>query len=92
VVLRQQLVVSKKADEIGDRKYEISKNRYLIGKISITDLNLALQDKDIAKRNYVQSLEDFWTTYYEIRRLTLYDFEQNRPLLYELTPLADPRP
>ena len=80
-VLRQSLVVSKKADEIGDRKYEISKQRYLIGKISITDLNLALQDKDVAKRNYVQSLQDFWTAYYDIRRLTLYDFEENKSLI-----------
>lgn len=80
-VLRQRLVVSNKADEIGDRKYEITKNRYLIGKISITDLNLALQDKDLAKRNYLRSLQDFWTAYYEIRRLTLYNFEENRSLL-----------
>jgi outer membrane protein TolC len=79
-VLRQRLVVSKKADEIGERKYDISKNRYLIGKISITDLNLALQDKDRAKQDYVQSLRDFWTAYYQIRRLTLYDFEQNESL------------
>jgi outer membrane protein TolC len=80
-VLRQRLTVSKKADEIGYRKYEITKNRYLIGKISITDLNLALQDKDLAKRNYLRSLHDFWTAYYEIRRLTLYNFEENRSLL-----------
>lgn len=79
-VLRQRLEVSKKADEIGERKYNISKNRYLIGKISITDLNLALQDKDRAKGDYIAALRDFWTAYYEIRRLTLYDFEQNQSL------------
>ncbi len=79
-VLRQRLDVSKKADDIGERKYDISKNRYLIGKISITDLNLALQDKDQAKRDYIQALRDFWTAYYEIRRLTLYDFEETRSL------------
>ncbi len=79
-VLRQRLTVSKKADEIGERKYDISKNRYLIGKISITDLNLALQDKDRAKRDYIEALRDFWTAYYQIRRLTLYDFERNESL------------
>lgn len=79
-VLRQRLEVSRKADEIGDRKYNISKNRYLIGKISITDLNLALQDKDRAKSDYIAALRDFWTAYYEIRMLTLYDFEQNQSL------------
>ncbi|GJM29684.1 MAG: membrane protein [Cyclobacteriaceae bacterium] len=90
-VLRQRLTVSKKADEIGERKYEISKNRYLIGKISITDLNLALQDKDIAKRNYVQSLRDFWTAYYEIRRLCLYDFVLDMSLMNQAVDLTEPR-
>jgi outer membrane protein TolC len=85
-VLRQRLVVSKKADDIGERKYDISKNRYLIGKISITDLNLALQDKDQAKRDYVQALRDFWIAYYDIRRLTLYDFEQDQSLYSVGTP------
>jgi len=80
-VLRQQKEVSSKADDIGQRKYNITKNRYLIGKISITDLNLALQDKDIAKRNHIQSLRDFWITYYTIRQLTLFDFELNRSLI-----------
>ena len=80
-VLRQQQEVTEKADDIGQRKYEISKNRYLIGKISITDLNLALQDKDLARRNHIQSLRDFWTTYYRIRMLTLYDFELGQSLM-----------
>ena len=84
-VLRQRLEVSRKADEIGERKYEISKNRYLIGRISITDLNLALQDKDRAKGDYIEALRDFWTAYYEIRRLTLYDFEQNTTLFFDGT-------
>ena len=90
-VLRQRLEVSRKADEIGERKYDISKNRYLIGKISITDLNLALQDKDVAKRNYIQSLQDFWTAYYQMRRLTLYDFVADQSLLHLGTEMAEPR-
>lgn len=90
-VLRQRLRVSRKADEIGERKYDISKNRYLIGKISITDLNLALQDKDVAKRNFIQSLQDFWTSYYQMRRLTLYDFVIDQSLLNLGTDLPEPR-
>ena len=73
---------SQKADEIADKRYEIAKNRYLIGKISITDLNLALRDKDDAKEAYINSLRSFWSSYYSIRFLTLYDFENN-VTLYE---------
>lgn len=76
-MLREQVVISQKADEIADKRYEISKNRYLIGKISITDLNLALRDKDAAKEAYIGSLRSFWAAYYNLRYLTLYDFEKN---------------
>lgn len=76
-MLREQVVIAQKADEIADKRYEIAKNRYLIGKISITDLNLALRDKDDAKRAYIESLRSFWAAYYNLRYLTLYDFEKN---------------
>jgi outer membrane protein TolC len=73
-MLREQILITEKADEISQNRYDISQNRYLIGKISITDLNIALQDKDLARRTYVSSLRNFWTAYYNLRMLTLYDF------------------
>lgn len=76
-MLKDQVVISQKADEIADKRYNIAKNRYLIGKISITDMNLALRDKDDAKRAYIASLRSFWQAYYNLRLLTLYDFEEN---------------
>jgi hypothetical protein len=53
----------------------------LIGKIDITNLNIALNEKDTAKRSYLEALKSFWTAYYDLRRLTLYDFAGKR-LLY----------
>lgn len=85
-VLLSQLEITKKSDEIAQERYMVSQNRYLIGKIDITNLNLALKDKDEAKRAYVTALRAFWTAYYELRRLTLYDFSTDR-LLYN--PQAD---
>ncbi len=76
-MLKEQVAISQKADEIADKRYNIAKNRYLIGKISITDMNLALRDKDDAKRAYIASLRSFWSAYYNLRLLTLYDFEEN---------------
>lgn len=80
-VLMSQIEITKKSDEIAQERYVVSQNRYLIGKIDITNLNLALKDKDEAKRAYVNALRDFWKAYYELRRLTLYDFSAGR-LLY----------
>lgn len=79
-MLRDQVVISARADVVAQKRYDIAKNRYLIGKTSITDLNLALRDKDDAKRAYINSLHDFWSAYYNLRYLTLYDFEKSQPL------------
>ncbi len=79
-MLRNQVKVTEVADNIADRSYEIAKQRYLIGKISITDLNLALQEKDKARRQYIESLNNFWNAYFNLRRLTLYDFQTDLPL------------
>lgn len=79
-MLKNQILITQKADEISQRRYDISKNRYLIGKISITDLSLALTEKDQAKRTYISSLRSFWDAYYNLRRLTLYDFASNQGL------------
>ncbi|NBP68707.1 MAG: TolC family protein, partial [Cytophagia bacterium] len=80
-MLRLQIEITKKADEVAQERYKVAQNRYLIGKIDITNLNIALTEKDNAKRSYVQALKSFWTSYYELRRLTLYDFAAKQ-LLY----------
>lgn len=80
-MLREQVEIAQKADKISQRRYDIAKNRYLIGKISITDLSLALTEKDQARRDYMQSLGNYWEAYYNLRQLTLYDFERNMRLI-----------
>ena len=80
-VLRNQLRISKKSDEVAEERYQVAQNRYLTGKVGITDLNIALNEKDAAKRSYIKALRDFWVAYFDLRRLTLYDFA-NKKLLY----------
>jgi outer membrane protein TolC len=83
-MLREQVEARKKSDEIGLQAYQIAYQLYLIGKISITDLNQSLASKDQAKQQYIASLRDFWTAYYQLREKTLYDFETNTLLLRDL--------
>ncbi len=82
-IQKKLLASAAKADTIAQLRYEITKQRYLIGKISITDLNLAQSEKDGATQNYIRALRSFWNAYYTVRRLTLYDFEQDRKIRYE---------
>jgi hypothetical protein len=44
-------------------------------------MNIALTEKDQAKSRYIQSLLDFWTAYFNLRRLTLYDFEHGNQII-----------
>lgn len=79
-MLHLQITITKKSDEVALQRYKVAQNRYLIGKIDITNLNIALTEKDNAKRSYIQALKLFWTAYYDLRRLTLYDFEARKYL------------
>ncbi len=79
--LSVQVQLSAKSDTIAQRRFEVAKNRYLIGKIDLNDLFVAQNEKDGARRNYIQTLRDYWVAYYRLRRLTLFDFERNTPLL-----------
>jgi len=80
-MLRLQIEITKKSDQVAQERYNVAQNRYLIGKIDITNLNIALTEKDNAKRNYITALKSFWIAYYDLRRLTLFDFA-NKTLLY----------
>ncbi len=77
---RQQLELAKRAFEVADKRSTIAKNRYQIGKIDVTDLNIALNEYEIARRSYFQALWTLWTAHYEIRNLTLFDFLDKKPL------------
>ncbi|MEN8124752.1 MAG: TolC family protein [Bacteroidota bacterium] len=77
---RSFLATTEKAQIIASKRYEIAKKRYVLGKISITDLNLAQEEKDKSVVNYLNSLGNFWVDYYTLRRLTLYDFVNDKKI------------
>ena len=75
-----QVVIASKADTIANLRYEVTKQRFLIGKIDVLDLNVALEEKDVARRGYVQALRNYWDYYYDLRGLTLYDWHKDLKL------------
>jgi outer membrane protein TolC len=77
---RSQLLIAQKANDVGQRRYYITKQRYMLGKISITDLNIARVESDDAQRNYISVMQNAWGAYYRLRRITLYDFLKGEPL------------
>jgi len=75
-----QLVIAAKRDTIAQKRYDMTKQRFLIGKVDVLDLNVALSEKDDAKANYIAALRMYWSNYYTLRKVTLYDFVQESPL------------
>ena len=80
-LLRNQVQLALKAYEVAQKRNDMTRKRYLIGKISITDLNLAIKEQEESRVSYVNALQAFWLAYYELRLLTLYDFENDVPLV-----------
>jgi outer membrane protein TolC len=81
-LLKTQMETAKEADNVAENGYQIALKKFQNGEISITDLNIALSEREKAKRDYIASIEDYWESYYYIRILTLYDFEWDLKIDY----------
>jgi outer membrane protein TolC len=84
-----QVAIASKADTIADLRYEVTKQRFLIGKIDVLDLNVALEEKDVARRGYVEALRNYWNYYYDLRGLTLYDWQKDIKLTEDFDELLE---
>ncbi|MGM9760030.1 MAG: TolC family protein [Parabacteroides sp.] len=69
-----QLEIAAEADLLAEKRYQTSIETFMVGKISILDLNDAQSSKDEAKQKHIQELYFYWYYFYNIRSMTLYDF------------------
>ncbi len=84
-----QVRIAAKSDTVAAKMFEVTKQRFLIGKIDVLELNNADTKKDQNKRNYIQALNNYWTYYYNMRALTLFDFIQRKPLVTDYEKLVE---
>ncbi|GHB80082.1 TolC family protein [Persicitalea jodogahamensis] len=75
-MLQKQVKLTKLTDSIAANRYQIAQDRFILGNLSVTDLGIATQEKDRARRDYILALRNYWEAYYSLRLLTLYDFER----------------
>jgi len=81
-LLKDQLKTANEADKVAENGYKIALKKFQNGELSITDLNIALQERDKAKRDYIYSIRSYWVAYFQLRIFTLYDFEKNSNITY----------
>ncbi|MDR0660281.1 MAG: TolC family protein [Prevotellaceae bacterium] len=83
-----QFKIAAKADTVSQLRYDVTKKRYLIDKVTITDMNNAQSDRDRSTARYVTELHNYWNYYYTIRQLTLYDFIKDEALSVDFEELV----
>ena len=81
-----KVMIAEKTDQTAQRRNDVARRLYLLGKSSILDLNAAISEKDNSRRAYISALYNYWSLYYGLRSLTGYDFEKQIPIVedYEL--------
>jgi outer membrane protein TolC len=73
--VQQDLINSaEEALELALMAYNVTKERFIIGKTDLNSLTLSLNRQNSAQRNYLSALRDYWLNYYKLRKLTLFDF------------------
>jgi outer membrane protein TolC len=81
-LLKDQLKTANEADKVAGNGYLIALKKFQNGELTITDLNIALQEREKAKRDYIRSIQNYWVAFYRLRELTLYDFEEGHNITY----------
>lgn len=84
--MQQDLIVSaEEAMELAEMAYNETRQRFIIGKADLNSLTLSQQRQQEARQNYISALQNYWLSYFKIRKLTLHDFETGTSLfsLYE---------
>ena len=78
---QNQLYIAAKSDTIAMRAFDITKYKYYnSGNITVTDLNIAQASNDLARISYLNALQTYWKSYYQLRKSTLYDFYEKKPI------------
>ncbi|HLN72496.1 MAG: TolC family protein [Methylococcaceae bacterium] len=79
----EQVRNAAKADTVAQKGYEVTFQRFLIGKVDVVKLNLARNDLESARKAYINAVKTYWNYYYRLRMLTLFDFVKKETLSAE---------
>jgi len=80
---RHQCMVSRRAATIASERYELVMNKFRAGSATVLDLNTAREENDNARIQYITALGNFWTYYYTLRQISLYDFVSGDDILLD---------
>lgn len=79
----EQVKNSTLADKVAQMRFDVSMQRFLIGKVDVMKMNQARNDRENAKIAYINAIRQYWNYYYSLRTSTLYDFIERKNLAAE---------
>jgi len=71
------------SDTLANESYELTMTRFSTGQADVLRLTSSQNAKDNARFRYINALADYWTNYYTLRQLTLFDFEKNSNIEFD---------
>ena len=84
-----QCAISEKADQIAQERYQICLDKFVHATLSVTELNMAQTEKDNAAKRHITDLRTYWSYYFEIRRMCLFDFITGKDISVEFDKLVN---
>jgi outer membrane protein TolC len=79
----EQVRNAAKADTVAEKGFEVTFQRFLIGKVDVIKLNVARNDRESARKAYINAVKTYWNYYFRLRMLTLFDFVKRENLTAE---------
>ena len=78
---RQDIVeTARQALTIAEDAYAQTLQRFIKAQADAYSLSIAQSHWQTARQNQIASLQNYWLTYYHLRRLTLYDYQHHQPI------------
>jgi len=80
-LMMKDMKLMRERRSLADEYYDIAKRKYVSGSMDLDEYHTAQLERNKAFLDYMNDLRDLWTSYSQLRRLSLYDF-LNKRLLY----------
>ncbi len=76
----EQLRLADRANLIAEQRYRTNVETFMVGRISTLDLSDSQTNKDNARQKLLNELYSYWSYFYQLRSITLWDFSTRRPV------------
>jgi outer membrane protein TolC len=71
------------SDTLASESYALTMTRFQTGKADVLRLTTSQKAKDNATLQYINALAQYWDSYFYLRKLTLFDFENEQMLEFD---------